>query len=466
MNRLRRASIRTQVLVLALLLVVLVSAVAATTEPFVYGRHDKGVEIGLMAGRIERLVDQYRAARTTAEERVALSLAPHYGFAVEAIGVDQIPVADREEARSGDLAKRARAALETEFANELRHLFDKKSTVTPLAVLVDDQRALLFQLPVFAPSLWFYPAVASGTLKIVIPLIVLAYLSSWLIIRPVARFAAAAELASADDRLEHPFVAEGPSEIRSLAASLNVMRSRILQMAESRTRMLSSISHDLRTPLTRLRMRVERCEPPELQRKMLDDLTVLDSMINESLAFLTNASHKVQSRKVDLSSLLQTIATDFSETGTDVRFSGPRRLKYICKPESMTRAISNLVENASRYATQVDIELEDAGDRGICVRVCDNGPGLSDELKVKVMEPFFKADAARTSGTGGGFGLGLPTAEGMIRKGHGGAMTLRDRKPHGLIIDIILPAVRDTGIGALSTASARAGGPCEISSAD
>lgn len=450
MNRLRRASIRTQVLVLALLLVVLVSAVAATTEPFVYGRHDKGVEIGLMAGRIERLVDQYRTARTPNDERAAIDLANRFGLQVEAIGVDQISVADRDQARSGNLASRARSALETEFADELRHFFDTKPTVAPLIVQVDEQRALLLKLPVFPPSLWFYPAVASGILKILIPLFVLAYVSSWLIIRPVARFAHAAERASADDTLEHPFAAEGPSEIRSLATSLNVMRSRILQMAESRTRMLSSISHDLRTPLTRLRMRVERCEPAELQRKMLDDLTVLDSMINESLAFLTNASHQVPSRKVDLSSLLQTIATDFSETGIDVRFSGPRRLKYVCKPESITRAISNLVENASRYATQIDIELEDAADRGIYVMIGDNGPGLSDELKVKVMEPFFKADVARTSGTGGGFGLGLPTAEGMIVKGHGGTLKLLDRKPHGLLVEILLPAVKDAGVGALS----------------
>ncbi|MCX8997498.1 HAMP domain-containing histidine kinase [Rhizobiaceae bacterium BDR2-2] len=453
MKRLRTAPIRTQILVLALLLIVLVSAVAVITEPFIYGRHDKGIEIGLLAGRVERVVDQFRQARSPDEEQAALSLAAGLGMSVEKIPASRIPAQDAAEAGSLDIPGRIRRKLESGFFESVEHLFDEQAVSLPLAVKVDAERALLFQLPVFPRSLWFFPAVASGILKLVIPLALLAYFSSWLITRPLMRFAAAAERASTDDSLKEPFVAEGAAEVRSLAASLNVMRSRILRMAESRTRMLSSISHDLRTPLTRLRMRVERCEgQPELQRKMLEDLTVLDSMINESLAFLTNALHNVPSRKVDLSSLLQTIATDFSEAGIDVSYSGPRRLKYVCKPQSLTRAVSNLVENASRYATKIDIELEDAGDRGVFVRVSDNGPGLTDKLKARVLEPFFKADEARTPGASGGFGLGLPTAEGIVRKGHGGTLTLRDNTPTGLVVEINLPPIHDNGSGRLSSA--------------
>lgn len=457
MRRLRRASIRTQILVLAILLVVLVSAVAATTEPFIYGRHDKGLEIGLLAGRIEGVVDQFRQARSPEEEGAALAAAERLGLVVTRASADPTAVQDAAgQGAAGDVLPRLRRALEGDFFEILRHLFEKEIVPAPLKVQVDADRALLFQLPAFPRSVWFFPAVASGILKIVIPLALLAYFSSWLITRPLTRFAAAAERASTDDSMKEPFVVEGAEEVRSLAASLNVMRSRVLQMAESRTRMLSSISHDLRTPLTRLRMRVERCEQPELQRKMLDDLTSLDSMINESLAFLTNAQHNVPSRKVDLSSLLQTIATDFSEAGVEVSYSGPRRLKYVCKPEALTRAISNLVENASRYATKIDIELQDAGTHGILVRVRDNGPGLTDELKARVLEPFFKADEARTTGVGGGFGLGLPTAEGVIRKGHGGTLRLLDGKPSGLVVEISLPPVRDNGSGDLSTPSDRA----------
>jgi signal transduction histidine kinase len=453
LKSLRAASIRTQILVLAVLLIVLVSAVAATTEPFIYGRHDKGIQIGLLVGRIERVVDRFRNASSHQEESDARNLATSLGLPVDIRPADQIPGSSMTGTTSTDILRNVRLALEENFPAVLHGLFDKQPEIRPLMVKLDESRVLVFQLPAFPNSLWFFPAFISGILKIVIPLIALAYVGSWLIIRPIARFAATAERASADDSLEQPFVAEGASEIRSLAASLNVMRNRILDMAESRTRMLSSISHDLRTPLTRLRMRAERCEPPELQKKMLDDLEALDSMINESLSFLTNPLHNVPSRKVDLSSLLQTIATDFSETGIDVRYSGPRRLKYVCRPQALTRAISNLVENSSRYATRIDIELEDAGKHGIFLRVSDNGPGLSDELKTRVLEPFFKADEARTASTGGGFGLGLPTAEGIIRKGHGGTLALRDGKPNGLVVEIHLPPFHDHGSGRLTTPS-------------
>jgi len=202
-----------------------------------------------------------------------------------------------------------------------------------------------------------------------------------------------------------------------------------------------------------MRMRAERCEQQDLQRQMLADITTLGSMIDESLSFLTNAFHSVPSRKIDISSLLQTIATDFSETGTDVSFSGPRRLTCLCKPESITRAVSNLVDNASRYANRIEIELQSAADGGVLINVIDNGPGLSDQLKARVLEPFFKADKARTTGTGGGFGLGLPTAEGIVRKGHGGTLTLRDRNPNGLIVEISLPSGRDQAVVQLAGAS-------------
>jgi signal transduction histidine kinase len=114
--------------------------------------------------------------------------------------------------------------------------------------------------------------------------------------------------------------------------------------------------------------------------------------------------------------------------------------------------VSNLIENASRYADHIEIELQSADDDGVLIKVSDNGPGLSDTLKARVLEPFFKADKARTTGAGGGFGLGLPTAEGIVRKGHGGRLALRDRKPHGLIVEISLPSGREQAVVQLAGA--------------
>ncbi|WP_267554606.1 ATP-binding protein [Rhizobium rhizogenes] len=450
----RTASIRTQILVLATLLTILVSVVATLSEPYIYGRHDKGIQIGLLAGRIELVMDQFRRTRTEEEEAAVLSSAATLGIQVEKASPEQVRDANGVD-KPGDILMRVRALLEGGFFQTVEWLLAGASQSHVLLLKVDATRALVFHMPVFSPYLWLLPAVASGVLKIVIPLALLAYFSSRLITHPVARFAATAEEASMDDNLEKPFATEGAAEIRSLATSLNIMRSRILEMVDSRTRMLSSISHDLRTPLTRLRMRAEHCAQPDLQRQMLADITTLGNMIDESLAFLTNAYHSVPSRKVDISSLLQTIATDFSETGIYVSFTGPRRLTCICRPESITRAVNNLVENASRYANRIEIELQSAADGGVLIKVSDDGPGLSDELKARVLEPFFKVDKARTTGTGGGFGLGLPTAEGIVRKGHGGRMTLSDRKPHGLIVEINLPSGQGLGEVRLAGASRR-----------
>lgn len=436
MRKLRRASIRRQILILAVLLVVLVSAVAAVSEPFIYGRHDKGIQIGLFAGRIEMVLDQFRRTRTADEENAVLRSAAKLGIAVARHSSQQV-TADNGSAAASDILGQVRGLINDSFLTSIRDAFDSR-TPAVLVIRADGKRALAFQMPVFPSRLWLAPAVASGTLKIVIPLLLLAYFSSWLITEPLVRFAAAAKRASMDDSSDEPFVAEGASEIRSLADSLNVMRSRIQQMVEDRTRMLSAISHDLRTPLTRLRMRTERCDQPELRRLMLADIETLGAMIDESLAFLNNAPE--EPRKVDLSSLLQTIATDFSDTGVDVTLIGPRRLTFTCKPQGITRAISNLIENASRYATKIEIGLQQAPDGGVQITVSDDGPGLTDELKARVLEPFFKADEARQIGArGGGFGLGLPIAQGIVTKGHNGKFVLRDSKPNGLTIEIELP---------------------------
>lgn len=442
MRNFRRASIQSQILTLATFLVVLVSVVATAMEPYIYGRHDRGFQNGLFAGRASMIVEQFAEANSAQEEVAVLKRAVALGVEIEKLPLDQ-PFAGKQQmiSRNEFVAYINATQADNIFAAFHRFVVGQ-SHPDVLTVRIDDRRALIFQLPVFPSYLWFVPATASGFLKIVIPLVLLAYFSSRLITEPLRRFAAAAKRASMEDSLEKPFEPDGATEIRSLAESLNVMSDRIQTMAEDRTRMLSGVGHDLRTPLTRLRMRAERSAEPELRSLMLADIATLNFMIDECLAYFKDPSVRAADRKVDISSLLQTIATDFSDTGVDVRFTGPRRLAFVCKPQALTRAMTNLVENASRYATQVEIELQGRDDGGIRIEVKDNGPGLTDELKAKVLEPFFKADKSRQIGaTGGsGLGLGLPIAKGIVTKGHNGQLTLLDRTPAGLIVVIDLPA--------------------------
>ncbi|MDE1995030.1 MAG: sensor histidine kinase, partial [Rhizobiaceae bacterium] len=132
---------------------------------------------------------------------------------------------------------------------------------------------------------------------------------------------------------------------------------------------------------------------------------------------------------------------DFADTGVNINFDGPRRLTHECKPRSISRAVSNLVENASRVATKIDIVLVAEADGTAVITVADDGPGLSDELKDQVLEPFFKADESRPVTKGSGFGLGLSIAYAIITNGHGGTFDLIDRNPTGLAIIIKLPII-------------------------
>ncbi|KJF72553.1 ATP-binding protein [Agrobacterium arsenijevicii] len=443
MRGLRSASIRKQLFFLALLLVVLVSTVAALSEPFIYGRHDKGIEIGLFTGRVEAILEQFAHSQNPVEETAALQFAERMGISVQRASPSHATISYQAGIPTPQVLQQIKDLINDGIWTSIRNAVRANSDPPVLTIKVDNDRALSFAMPQFPTSVWLAPAMASGILKIVIPLILLAYIGSWLITEPLVRFAAAAQRVSMDDHSEEPFKAEGASEIRSLAASLNVMQGRIQTMLRERTRVLRAISHDLRTPLTRLRMRIDRSSEPELKELMLADITTLSSLIDASLSFLDNRFEPP--RKIDLSSLLQTIANDFTDTGVDVRFVGPRRLKYTCMSQGLTRAISNLVDNASRFAEHIEIELISNQDGGVLIRVSDDGPGLPDDLKHRVLEPFFKADESRQTGAkSGGFGLGLSIAQGIVTIGHKGTFRLLDREPNGLVVEIGLPSVEST----------------------
>jgi len=271
--------------------------------------------------------------------------------------------------------------------------------------------------------------------------LLLSYYLSHRLTRPLIEFAEDAERISGHQDSQELFKADGASEVRSLRDSLNIMQMRIRDMAEKRTTMLRSLGHDLRTPLTRLRMRVERSREPELRQTLLRDISMLATMIDETMAYLKTSSSGDASppKKVDLSSLLQTIASHYADVGVPVAFSGPSRLVCMCQPRNLTRAISNLIDNASWVSQEIELVLgEDDG--SIFIDVRDDGPGLSDDLKTQVFEPFFKADTARAASSGG-LGLGLSIAR-SIAYAQGGRLDLMDRAPRGLVARITLPKQR------------------------
>ena len=254
---------------------------------------------------------------------------------------------------------------------------------------------------------------------------------------PLSGFAKAAEGFSLDGDIAK-LPERGPEEIRAVARAFNRMRERIKTLVDDRTRLLAAMGHDLRTPITRLRLRSEFIVDEELRAHMLRDLDQMKSMTDGVLSFLREGQAREPATTIDIASVLQTVCDQFADMGHDVTYQGPDHATLTARPDDLQRAVSNLVDNATRHAgkTVVGLAADAAGTR---IEVKDDGPGIPDERKDTMLEAFVRGNEARTMDDRAGFGLGLSIAR-AIAEAHGGALTLHDRAPHGLIARITLPA--------------------------
>jgi signal transduction histidine kinase len=256
---------------------------------------------------------------------------------------------------------------------------------------------------------------------------------------PLSSFASAAESFSLNSAAT-PLPERGPEEIRYLAKALNRMRERITGLIDDRTRMLAAISHDLRTPITRMRLRCEFMEDETQRSRMLADLDQMRTMLEQVLSFLRDDRRLTPPTLTDIASELQLIADQFADMGHNATYVGPAHALAMVRPDDLHRGITNLVENAVRFGSEATIRLDAAADR-IVIDIVDNGPGISDTDKRHVLEPFARGDGARNMDDAAGFGLGLSIAR-AIASAHGGELSLHDRLPHGLIVRIELPGLQ------------------------
>lgn len=259
-------------------------------------------------------------------------------------------------------------------------------------------------------------------------------LAGWLT-RPIRRIAHAVTHLSPDDpKTDVPAV--GPSEVRHLALAFNDMRARIADLVERRTRALAAVSHDLRTPLTRLRLRLDDVADPALQSAMSRDITEMEQMIEATLAYLKGDARAEAARPLDLVALLQTIVDDARDQGANAVVHGPATLVVDGRLIGLRRAFANLVGNALRFATRCDVTLTREGDL-VVVWIDDDGPGIPGDKRVAVLEPFVRLEDSRNLETGG-VGLGLTIAKANI-EADGGTLRLLDSPAGGLRAEVTLP---------------------------
>ncbi len=269
--------------------------------------------------------------------------------------------------------------------------------------------------------------------------LLIAGLVLWAIRRSIGhlpRFAAAAEALGRNAAA--PELAEtGPREVRRAAVAFNEMARRIRAYLDERTHMLAAVSHDIRTQLTRLAMRLEYVTDRNQQDRAREDVAQMTRLLDSVLAFSREDRAEEPSISLDLATLLDTLADDARGLGHRAQYHGPIHCVIDGRPTALRRAFTNLIDNAVRYGSEADITLRPANDgASVIVEIADRGPGIPVEDRARVLQPFQRVEPSRNRATGG-TGLGLAIAHTVVTR-HGGSLAFVERPGGGLIVRIEL----------------------------
>lgn len=255
------------------------------------------------------------------------------------------------------------------------------------------------------------------------------------VVRPLSELTSAAAAVAVGSG-GAPHVAEqGPDDVRNAAIAFNAMAEKVTKTLESQRHLLSAVGHDLRTPLTAMRINLEFVEDHELREGLLRNLDELQALTEQVLAAAKGAGGE-QRRNVDLSALVESLCTDLDEIGEPVSWANHSPAPISCRPNEIKRAVRNLVENAVAYGHKADVRIANTGD-GYDVVVEDEGPGIPETDRQRVFEPFVRLESSRNEATGG-TGLGLTLVKAIV-EGHGGAVMLENRPGGGLRARMHLP---------------------------
>lgn len=413
--------------------------------------HQIGTEAVLGTTRERQLAERLAAAK-----RAVAELPPadrdRTAHALSSVGLDMhwTPAATirlSQETSARIEAVRSRLLeLEPDLAQGGMHLgfADETAAVDPVDERDRHQLVGALQLPDgswlnFAAAL-FRPTVAEhatllSTSAMGAGILLLALLVVRLIARPLRGLAVAA------DRIGRPgptlpVPEDGPREVRHAAHAFNRMQARIDRLIADRTQALAAVSHDLRTPIARLRLRAGFIEDPEAQRQIDADLDEMEAMIASTLAYLRGEAEQEQQRVTDLAAILETLCDDATDAGRQVSYDGPSQARLACRPIAIKRALANLIDNAVKYGGTARVTLRD---RGMLVEVSveDDGPGIPEAEIEAAFEPFRRLDPSRNPASGGS-GLGLTIAR-QVAERHGGSVALRNRPGGGLVAMLTIP---------------------------
>lgn len=253
--------------------------------------------------------------------------------------------------------------------------------------------------------------------------------------RPLSTFAKAAARIAHEPGVS-PVEETGPREVRELAIAFNDMQARIGRLIDDRTHALAAVSHDLKTPITRLRFRSEELEDAGLRASVTADLDEMERMIDQTLSYLKEERGDEEVKPVDLVAILETVTDDVADAGGEASLEGSPSAVVWGRRLALKRAFGNLIGNAVKYGKRAQTRVVDMPDR-VHITIADEGPGISVADRQKALQPFVRLEPSRNSETGG-FGLGLSIADAVIR-GHGGRLDIQNGAQSGLVVTVTLP---------------------------
>lgn len=260
-----------------------------------------------------------------------------------------------------------------------------------------------------------------------------------LVTRPLAQLATAADALGPDMKQER-LAENGPLEVARAATAFNAMQRRIADFMTERVQILAAISHDLKTPITRMRLRVDLMDDEAKREKLLHDLDAMQVLVEDGIDYARSAHSSVEpTRSVDLDALLESVVYDYSDAGMTVGLSGRLGKPLVTRPHALRRIVINLIDNALKFAQDVAIEVRAEGPDSVSVSVTDSGPGIPEDELESVLAPFYRLENSRSRDTGG-TGLGLAIVHQLVA-GLGGRLALSNRDGGGLKARVLIPLI-------------------------
>ncbi len=343
-----------------------------------------------------------------------------------------LPGVPEMTARGRDIAERITEASGGRFPVRVESIPGDGKRVQAHLTLSDGSPLTIDVHPRMTPIAQWLPYVLILQLLL---LILCCWFAVRLAIRPLVALGDAADALDPNTQ-SAPLDESGPTELARAARAFNAMRGRIARFVEERVQILAAISHDLQTPITRMKLRAEMADDSDEKRKMLNDLSEIQTLVQEGLAYARSAhGDGEKASRVDLGSFVESLAYDYQDTGKDVTVLQNAGGAIVTRPHALRRVLTNLIDNAIKFGGSAELRVRRDRDV-VAIEVLDRGTGIPDDQLEAVLKPFVRLEQSRSRETGG-TGLGLAIAH-ELTTAIGGTLTLRNRDGGGLAAEVRL----------------------------